>query len=61
MCAVFGGLLASEMLKILSGQDEPWPNVHVYNAQTSESVTVMVEQVTVQVDKKPPPAVDDVL
>lgn len=38
VCAVFGGLLASEVLKIISGKDRPWENCMVYSAHTNEAV-----------------------
>lgn len=42
VCAIFGGVLSSEILKAISGQDEPWNNTMTFDGQTSECTTVMI-------------------
>jgi len=37
VCAVYGGLLASELLKIISAVDKPWENCMVYNSRISQA------------------------
>jgi len=43
ICAIFGGVLSSEILKAISGQDEPWSNVMIFDGRSSECTTVMVK------------------
>ena len=38
VCAIFGGLIAQEVLKVMSGKEEPHQNVIVLNAQKGTAV-----------------------
>lgn len=38
VCTIFGGLISSEVLKVISGQDKPWDNTVVFDAQASQAV-----------------------
>lgn len=38
VCAIFGGLIGSEILKVISGQDKPWENTLVFDGQLSQAV-----------------------
>jgi len=36
--AIFGGLIAAEVVKVVSGKDEPYNNVMLFNAHTSTAI-----------------------
>lgn len=38
VCAIFGGLIGSEILKVISGSDKPWENTVLFDAQVSQAV-----------------------
>lgn len=42
ICAVFGGLVGAEVLKVLSGKDEPYQNVVLFDAQENAAVVQWV-------------------
>lgn len=43
VCAVIGGLIGAEILKVLSGRDEPLDNVIVYDSVSSSAVVKHVQ------------------
>ena len=43
VCAVVGGIVAAEILKVLSGKDEPLDNVIVYDSDANSAVVQHIQ------------------